>query len=67
MEYPTKMNLNIPSKTKSFQRLHKTYVVQNSNQWQSNVLVINGGEYGKSSTEASGFWQWRLIEEGEGE
>ena len=40
---------------------------QNSNQWQSNVLVITGGEYGKRSMEAKGFRQRRLIEEGEGD
>ena len=67
MEYPKKTNLNIPSKTISFQRLHKTNAAQNSNQRQSNVPVINGSGYGEGSTEALGFRQQRLIEEGEGD
>ena len=29
--------------------------------------VINGGGYVEGSTEAPGFLQWRLIEEGEGD
>ena len=53
---------NHPFPTKQMQ--HKTV------KRQSNVPVINGGEYGEGSKrvrQRPEYWQWRLIEKGEGD